>query len=236
MSAGADLCMSAINRMLALVQLRYNFRLDLMPGQVRDLARDLARAFGCARVVFNDGLRARKDARPAGLAYPKTGDLSKALITETKRTPGRAWLAEVSAVVLRQALHDLDGAYKNLFESRSGKLKGPKVAQPRLRSHEDNRQAIRFTANARWRVARGGTLSLPKIAGVEVRWSRALPSPPSSVTVAKEAVRRSCGRPSEPAQELRSRSAAHARTALPHPRACEDYRDPTTTRDCRTPA
>ncbi|MGW5449265.1 helix-turn-helix domain-containing protein [Streptomyces asiaticus] len=36
----------------------------------------LARAFGCARVVSNDGLRAREIARAAGEAFPKTGDLS----------------------------------------------------------------------------------------------------------------------------------------------------------------
>jgi putative transposase len=56
------------------VQLRYNFRLDPTPGQIRDLVR----AFGCARVVFNDGLRIRKDTRTAGPPYPKTGELSKA--------------------------------------------------------------------------------------------------------------------------------------------------------------
>ncbi|GAA5043226.1 helix-turn-helix domain-containing protein [Thermocatellispora tengchongensis] len=45
--------------------LRYNFRLYPTPGQ--QIA--LARAFGCARVVYNDGLRARRDAHAAGLPY-----------------------------------------------------------------------------------------------------------------------------------------------------------------------
>ncbi|MPY38080.1 transposase, partial [Streptomyces adustus] len=40
------------------MQLRYNFRVYPEPAQ-RDA---LARAFGCARVVFNDGLRARREA------------------------------------------------------------------------------------------------------------------------------------------------------------------------------
>ncbi|WP_446210322.1 helix-turn-helix domain-containing protein [Micromonospora sp. IBSANI012] len=64
----------------------------------------LARAFGCARVVFNDGLRARREARVAGLPDVWDGDLSKRVITQAKRTPERAWLGEVSTVVLQQAL------------------------------------------------------------------------------------------------------------------------------------
>ncbi|MET7390583.1 helix-turn-helix domain-containing protein, partial [Streptomyces sp. NPDC005444] len=43
------------------MQLRYSFR--LYPDTVQQEA--LARAFGCARVVFNDAVRAREDARAA---------------------------------------------------------------------------------------------------------------------------------------------------------------------------
>src|SRR5690606_18221915 len=39
------------------MQLRYNFRLYPTPGQ----RAALAKAFGCARVVYNDGLRARQE-------------------------------------------------------------------------------------------------------------------------------------------------------------------------------
>jgi putative transposase len=168
------------------VQLRYNFRIDPTLGQ----ANRLARAFGCARVVFNDGLRVRKEARAAGLPYPKTADLSKALITEAKLTPERAWLGEVSAVVLQQSLRDLDTAYKNLFESKNGTRKGAKIAEPRFKSRKDTRQAVRFTANSRFKVTSGRKLSLPKIGEVSVRWSRDLPSEPSSVTVVKDAAGR----------------------------------------------
>jgi putative transposase len=93
------------------VQLRYNFRLDPSPGQVRDLAR----AFGCARVVFNDGLRARKDAHAAGLPYIGDVALQKTVITVAKGTGARAFLAEVSSVVLVQALGDLHTGYRNFF-------------------------------------------------------------------------------------------------------------------------
>ncbi|WP_284706277.1 helix-turn-helix domain-containing protein [Micromonospora phytophila] len=124
----------------------------------------LARAFGCARVVFNDGLRARREARVAGLPYVCDGDLPKRVITQAKRTPERAWLGEVSAVVLEQALADLNVADRNLFASLSGRRKGRKVAPPRFRSRKDNRQAIRFTKNASFKVLDKGRLRLPKIA------------------------------------------------------------------------
>ncbi|WP_433230619.1 RNA-guided endonuclease InsQ/TnpB family protein [Actinomadura formosensis] len=168
------------------MRLRYQFRLYPTPGQQQALAR----AFGCARVVFNDALRARRDAHAAGLPYLPDGDLSKLVITEAKKTAGRAWLGEVSAVVLQQALADLNTAYRNFFASVSGKRKGRRVAPPRFRSRKDGRQAIRFTRNARFTVTPGGRLRLPKIGDVRVRWSRPLPSEPSSVMVIKDAAGR----------------------------------------------
>src|SRR5438093_319456 len=61
---------------------------------------------------------------------------------------------------------------------------------PRFRSRKDHRQTVRFTANARFRVLPNGKLRLPKIGDVPVRWSRPLPSEPSSVTVIKDAAGR----------------------------------------------
>ncbi|WSA81466.1 transposase [Streptomyces sp. NBC_01799] len=166
------------------MQLRYSFR--LYPNGPQRSA--LARAFGCARVVYNDALRARETARSAGEPFPRTGDLSKLLITEAKKTEGRVWLGEVSAVVLQQSLRDLDTAYRNFFDGLKGKR--PRMGAPRFKSRKDNRQAVRFTANARWKITTGGDLSLPKIGDVRVAWSRVLPSVPSTVTVVKDAAGR----------------------------------------------
>ncbi|NJC86907.1 helix-turn-helix domain-containing protein, partial [Planosporangium mesophilum] len=47
------------------MRLRYHFRVYPTLGQQQALAR----AFGCARVVFNDGLRTRQQARGNGLPY-----------------------------------------------------------------------------------------------------------------------------------------------------------------------
>jgi putative transposase len=167
------------------VQLRYSYRLYPAPAQ----REALARAFGCARVVFNDALAARQAAYATGEPYLSDAAVSAAL-TVAKQAPERAWLAEVSSVVLQQALADLNMAYRNFFNSLSGKRKGPKIAPPRFRSRKDSRQAIRFTANSRFRVLDNGKLRLPKIGDVAVRWSRPLPAAPSSVTVIKDAAGR----------------------------------------------
>ncbi|GHJ56084.1 transposase [Nonomuraea sp. TT08I-71] len=166
--------------------LRYNYRIY----PTSDQREALARAFGCARVVFNDGLRVRQEAWDAGLPYVSDGELSKRLITAAKKTQARAWLGEVSSVVLQQALADLNLAYRNFFASIIGKRKGRKVAPPRFRSRKDNRQAIRFTRNSKFALLDNGRLRLPKIGELDVRWSRKLPSDPSSVTIVKDAAGR----------------------------------------------
>jgi putative transposase len=167
------------------VRLRYRYRLDPDPAQ----RRALAKAFGCARVVFNDGLRAREGAYKAGRPYLSDGELSRRL-TVAKGTPERAWLGEVSAVVLQQSLADLHRAYRDYFralaEAKAARARGEKarlkVRKPRFKSRHHH-QAVRFTANSRFRVLPDGRLSLPKIGELKVRWSRPLPADPSSVTV-----------------------------------------------------
>ncbi|MFG2940256.1 RNA-guided endonuclease InsQ/TnpB family protein [Streptomyces sp. NPDC048282] len=168
------------------MQLRYSFRLYPDTGQQTALAK----AFGCARVVFNDAVRAREDARDAGRPFPTAGQLSRKLITEAKRTAGRSWLGEVSAVVLRQSLRDAETAYRNFFASLKGTRKGRRVGAPRFKSRKDARQSVRFTANARWSITGSGRLCLPKIGAVKVKWSRTLPVTPTSVTVVKDAAGR----------------------------------------------
>ncbi|MFG2842670.1 RNA-guided endonuclease InsQ/TnpB family protein [Kitasatospora sp. NPDC048296] len=165
------------------MQLRYSFRVYPTAGQ----RAALARAFGCARVVYNDALRVRETAFAAGLPFVASAELSKRL-TAAKKTPERAWLGEVSAVVLQQSLRDLDTAYRNFFDGLKGKR--PKMGPPRFKSRKDTRQSVRFTANARWEITTGGKLLLPKIGDIAVKWSRQLPSVPSTVTVVKDSAGR----------------------------------------------
>jgi putative transposase len=101
---------------------RYRYRAYPAGEQTRAASR----LFGCTRVVFNDALITRERARRAGTPIPTRSDLSAAL-TAAKHTPERTFLAEVSAVPLQQSLADLDKAYRNFFDSITGKRRGRKA-------------------------------------------------------------------------------------------------------------
>ncbi|GAA3370322.1 RNA-guided endonuclease TnpB family protein [Streptomyces sannanensis] len=179
------------------MQLRYQFRVYPTPGQrIR-----AARVFGCRRVVWNDALARIKPVKASNkllgnpkdrLAHgpyqlvPKSPGLAKTLITEAKKTPERVFLIDAPVGVLQQTLRDLDAAWKAHEDSKTGKRKGPKVAPPRFKSRKDNRQAARFTRSDRWSITEDGKLRLPKIGGLKVKWTRDLPSEPSSVTLVKD--------------------------------------------------
>ncbi|WP_029767355.1 RNA-guided endonuclease InsQ/TnpB family protein, partial [Haloglycomyces albus] len=172
--------MSDVPVTLLALHLRYRFRLYPTGPQ----RRQLARTFGCVRTVYNDCIAVRRAAYAAGEGYPSSVSLAKALIIEAKKTPEREWLSEVSAVVLQQAMRDCDRAYKNFFDSLTGRRQGPRVGPPRFKRRAST-QTVRFTKAARFRVLGNGRLRLPKIGDLTVAWSRELPSDPSSVTIIK---------------------------------------------------
>ncbi|WP_369184768.1 RNA-guided endonuclease InsQ/TnpB family protein [Streptomyces sp. Y1] len=160
------------------MHLRYSYRIYPTTSQ----RAVLARTFGCARVVYNDALAIRKSARKTGQPYPRSTDLQKLVITAAKKTGERAWLASVGVDPLIQSLRDLDAAYRNFFDSVSGKRAGRPVGLPRFKSRKDSRQSLRFTRNG-FRIRSNGKLNLAKIGDVRVKWSRRLPADPSSVTI-----------------------------------------------------
>jgi putative transposase len=162
------------------LKLRYNERMY----PTREQEQMLARTFGCARVVYNDGLKLRNETYKRGEPFITDNQLQKLVTTQAKKTPERAWLAEVSAVVLVQSLADLHAAYRNFFAWRRGERKGPKMNPPRMK-RKSARQAARFTRNG-FKMLNDGRVYLAKIGNVRIRWSRPLPSAPSSVTIIKD--------------------------------------------------
>ncbi|MEV7615540.1 RNA-guided endonuclease TnpB family protein [Streptomyces sp. NPDC089799] len=179
------------------MQLRYQYRVYPTPGQ----RISAARVFGCRRVVWNDALARIKPVKGANkllgnpkerraegpyLRVPKNPDLAKALITNAKKTAERAFLSDAPVGVMQQTLRDLDAAWKAHEDSKTGKRKGPKVQPPRFKSRKDSRQAARFTKSDRWSITEDGRLRLPKIGDVRVKWTRDLPSDPTSVTLIKD--------------------------------------------------
>jgi len=158
---------------------RYRYRINPTPGQ----RRALARALGCARAVYNDALAERQRAFAAGEKLSDS-EVQRRVVTLAKKTPQRAWLAEVASVALVQACQDARRAYRNWFDSLSGARKGRRVGQPRFRAKR-GRQSIRLTRNG-FSVRQGGRLYVAKVGELRVRWSRALPSAPSSVTIIRD--------------------------------------------------
>jgi transposase len=147
------------------VLLRYRFR--VYPTAPQRAA--LARTFGCVRTVYNDAVAARRAAYREGLPFPRTADLDKLLITTAKRTPERAWLADVSAVPLQQSLRDCHIAYKNFFDSRNGQRVGARMGPPRFK-RRSGRQTARFTRSGFSLCSGCGALTGPQgLEGLRVR-------------------------------------------------------------------
>lgn len=136
----------------------------------------LAQLFGCVRMVWNDALAVCKQSDK----LPSSNELQKLVITQAKKTEARRWLSRVSVTPLQQSVADLGVAFKNFFESLSGKRKGRKFGAPRFK-RKSNRQSARFTR--RGFSIKGDNIYLAKIGNVKPIWSRPLPCDPSSVTV-----------------------------------------------------
>jgi putative transposase len=162
--------------------MKVSYRYRIEPTSVQ--AKDLSRVFGCCRVVFNDALRVRDEACRAGEKISDT-EIQRRVITQAKTSEQRAWLAEVPSVALVQSVNDSRRAWRNFFDSTAGKRKGRKVGRPRFKSRKDHRQSFRLTRNG-FSVRPNGQLFVAKVGEVRVRWSRALPAEPSSVTIIRE--------------------------------------------------
>jgi putative transposase len=141
--------------------MRYRYRIEPTPAQQAILAR----VFGCARVVFNDALRVRDEAYRAGIKLSDS-QIQRQVITMAKATEQRGWLAEVSSVALVQSVNDSRLAWRNFFDSATGKRKGRKVGRPRMKSRKDHRQSFRLSRNG-FAVRDSGRLFVAKVGEVQ---------------------------------------------------------------------
>ncbi|WP_199757561.1 RNA-guided endonuclease TnpB family protein [Micromonospora sp. Llam0] len=160
------------------VKRAFKYRFYPTPGQ----AAELARTFGCVRLVYNMALAARTEAwtlRRERVTYHATS----ALLTGWKKSDELAFLNEVSSVPLQQALRHLQTAFTNFWAKRAG--------YPTFKSRKRSRRSAEYTASAfRWR---DGRLTLAKMSDpLDIVWSRPLPQgvAPSTVTVSQDAAGR----------------------------------------------
>lgn len=154
---------------------RYQYRIYPTDQQ----RQDLARLFGCCRVVWNDALALCRQSEK----LPSPAELQKICITQAKKTEEREWLSEVSNIPLQQSIQDLGVAFSNFFKSLKGERKGPKMKPPRFKKRL-NQQSARFRKGGF--SLKGAKVYLAKIGDIKTKWSRPLPSEPSSVTVIKD--------------------------------------------------
>lgn len=117
------------------------------------------------RVVYNDALALCKYDRVF-----KSSVLQKLFITLAKKTEQRKWLSEVSNIPLQQSVADLGVAYQNFFKHGRGYPKFKK---------RSNQQSARFRKGGF--SIKKGKVYLAKIGLLSTKWSRELPSEPSSL-------------------------------------------------------
>jgi putative transposase len=165
------------------MKLRYRFRICPTTEQTKRLAQ----LFGCTRVVWNDALAFCKATWESGVKYPGSNELMKQFITQAKRSEARSWLSEVSSIPLQQSVRDLDVAFRNFWNSVSGKRKGAKVKPPQFKKRR-SAQSARFTHGG-FSIGQH-KVYLAKIGKLKIEWSRPLPAEPSSATVIKDAAGR----------------------------------------------
>ena len=150
----------------------YRYRFYPTPDQ----AEHLARTFGCVRWVYNWGLALRSSAffeRQERIYYKQLS----AQLTQVKKAPETAWLNEVSAVCLQQALKHLDNAFTRFFKKEG--------AYPTF--HRRKGEASCSYVGTAFAL-RGEQLTLAKLdEPLAIRWSRPLPAGarPTSVTVSR---------------------------------------------------
>ncbi|MHA6763845.1 RNA-guided endonuclease InsQ/TnpB family protein [Streptacidiphilus sp. PAMC 29251] len=145
-------------------------------------AVELARTFGCVRLVYNRALQARSEGwtqRQERISYNATS----AMLTAWKKTQELAFLTEVSSVPLQQCLRHLQNAFVNFWQGRA--------KYPTFKSKKKSRRSAEYTRSAF--SYRDGLLKLAKMsAPLDIVWSRPLPegASPSTVTVSQDSAGR----------------------------------------------
>ncbi len=151
------------------------------------LGSHLGRSFGAKRFVWNRALALRTAAYERDKTTLSSEDLMK-FLPLWKKDPDTVWLGEVSSVVLQQTLRDQDTAFKNFFDSCTGKRNGPKMRYPRFKTR-NTRKSLRYTKPGF--TYTNGEIRLAKMMDepLNIVWSRPLPEgvTPSSVTVSQDA-------------------------------------------------
>jgi putative transposase len=142
------------------------FKYRIYPN--REQQQKLAVQFGHARYVYNWGLTKSQDR------YPGYNRLAKQLPI-LKASEETSWLRDAHSQVLQQSLKNLDQAFQNFFDKRSGY---PKFKSKRAK------QNIRYPQPmVKWIAPNGQHIYLPKVGQVRLVMHRPLEGVMKNVTV-----------------------------------------------------
>jgi putative transposase len=136
-------------------------------------AKQLAQTFGCARYVYNWGLKLRADSwyeQQKRINYHDTS----ALLTKLKQEPEYVWLNECSSVVLQQSLRHLQSSFEQFWEKTSSYPTFKKKSGPQSATYA----TTAFTFQR-------GVLKIAKVGKLKIRWSRRFKQKPTTVTISR---------------------------------------------------
>ena len=146
----------------------------------------LTQAFGCKRFIFNHFLAHNLELLNSGQNILTNFDTHK-LITSLKKE--HEFLKEVDDNILKSASADLATAFKNYFNSKSGKRKGKKVEKPKFKK-KTNLNSFRTRPNNQghgvWLDETNQVLKIPKLkTGIKINLHQPITGPIKSVTISK---------------------------------------------------
>ena len=161
-----------------MVKRAYKYRCYPTPEQ----AEQLAQTFGCVRYVYNRALAERHRAWTQEQRRVTHAETDR-MLTEWKRNPETAWLAEPSKGPLQASLRHLQSAFDKFWRKQN--------RYPRFKKKGKTRDsATYFRGCFTFREGRLKLAKQPEPLGI--RWSRPLPegADPSQVTVSRDAAGR----------------------------------------------
>lgn len=129
----------------------------------KEQAARIASILGCCRFVYNHFLAVRRDtwtSSKENVTYTQTSSM----LTSLKRDPEHLWLAGVDSMALQESLRDLEKAYRNFFEKRTG--------YPKFKRKHQTEQSYRTRNQSNGIRIEGNAIVLPRLGRVKAKISR----------------------------------------------------------------
>ncbi|CAM2176684.1 putative insertion element transposase InsQ [Paraburkholderia sacchari] len=153
------------------------FRFELMP--TGEQMRKMRQFGGLCRRVYNDALAAQQKNHEDGGKFVGYVGMAKWL-TGWRNNSETPWLKDAPVHAQQHALKDLERAYKNFFEGRTG--------FPRFKRKSDQRDSFRYPDRKQIKLDRdNGRVSVPKLGWIRYRNSRMVLGDVRSATISQRA-------------------------------------------------